>query len=342
MKQTKFANPKLQGIAIVAESRTMRDLLLSAFFEVIALAVLSFSIYFTYSMGFNLYTYKPQSYVPESSQREAYLLWPVLIFGWVLIVLVTPLRRRAKRYRTNAQGKLRKDGRDTVLYLRSFDDDYMEDKKTGEEILVSALEDIGPVVAVGKPGEKQNLLGATRIYLKDQHWQTSVRYLMSISQLVVAHANISQGLQWEIQNARGNLAPERLLISFLSWQEQDEFTRQRLYESFKRHAEKILRCSMPEKLGQASFLYFEPDWTCKLLEVSEGKKLLFGKIYFCSFKERSLLTFKLSDSSVREALRPILKERHLRIGIWKSLIEVIKFSLLFVGCLFLVLYDFVA
>jgi hypothetical protein len=72
-----------------------------------------------------------------------------------------------------------------VVYLRSFYVDQGFSRRprpvgrpfsvrTEEEQLAKALREIGPVVAIGKPGERLPRLGANRIYVRDEDWQEQV------------------------------------------------------------------------------------------------------------------------------------------------------------------------
>ena len=237
--------------------------------------------------------------------------WAVQIVGMYTIVFaVVVVRRKAKRYRFNSQRRITRDARDPVLYLRSFYDDYEEntqrlDRMTAEELLASVLNEVGPVVAIGKPDDEVALLGAARIYFKDDEWKANISYLISIAQLVVIHANISEGLEWEIAAVRGELSsqPQKLLISFLLWNAQDKATRQDLYESFRKRAEKLLECSMPEKIGDASFMYFDSDWTAQLLTIGWWRTICFRG---------------LSPGAVRETVRTILRRQDLNLNFRRS------------------------
>jgi hypothetical protein len=335
MQQIKFANPKLQRFDIAIKPRTTRQMLLGISLEIIALAIAGLILYVCY----RIYSDLIADYYSKPTHAESIgqsLISLIMFFWWIFIIVVIPIRRRARRYLVNAQSKLEKDASDPILYLRSFADDYSgnaerRDKKTDEELLVPVLEGSGPVITVGEPNEDQLVLGAIRIYLKNENWQVDVQDLMSISQLVVINANISKGLQWELKNARTKLEPQKLLISFLSWQEQDEVSKQALYERFKAHAEISLRCSMPESPGDACFMYFESDWTCKLIEISEDEKIVFGGINFFSFRKSSPFSLKVSTGAIRESLRQVLARCGLKLGMWESFLHIVKFLLLIIG-----------
>jgi hypothetical protein len=97
-----------------------------------------------------------------------------------IVLLFKRLRRLAKRHRINGEQKLLNDHRDPILYLRTFEKGRVEnpkrqDMKTHEERLTSVLEYVGPVVAVGEPGEDRPPIGALRLYFNYSEWEGKVK-----------------------------------------------------------------------------------------------------------------------------------------------------------------------
>lgn len=118
---------------------------------------------------------------------------------------------------------LARDRRGPVLYLRSFRDDpaahTVFDRlytrlhyRTEEEELAATFEDVGPLVAVGHPGEALPELGAARFYFSDAEWKDRVGELMASAQLVLLRTGGSRGLAWELARAVRTLTPEKLLL----------------------------------------------------------------------------------------------------------------------------------
>jgi len=114
-----------------------------------------------------------------------------------------------------------------VLLLRCFTvDDLARLGEAGlapgfEERLVELLRPIGPVVAVGRPGETLPPLGAARLHLTTATWQDEVGRLMRQARAVVLVLFAPQapqaddqatGLRWEIEQALTTVAPQRLLM----------------------------------------------------------------------------------------------------------------------------------
>ncbi len=102
------------------------------------------------------------------------------------------------------------DGRPAIIYLRSFADDTSF-QPVHEQELVAALSLFGPVIAIGRPGEALQTLGAARVYLGDD-WQLQIYQWIQKCAMVVIRIGISPGLRWEIDTVTTCLKAERLLL----------------------------------------------------------------------------------------------------------------------------------
>ncbi|SOD73535.1 hypothetical protein SAMN05892883_2826 [Jatrophihabitans sp. GAS493] len=146
----------------------------------------------------------------------AALIWAVFLGPVVFLImsfllqLARPLRRRS------AEQVMQRDQRKQLLYLRSFRDDrvsmpthfslfnplsYVFDwnrVEPYEEFLARALWRNGPVLAVGRPGERRAPLGAARVYYPDEAWQSAVTNLIQSSELLVVTMGRTAGLSWEL------------------------------------------------------------------------------------------------------------------------------------------------
>lgn len=107
-----------------------------------------------------------------------------------------------------------------VLYLRSFVDDkktqkrisYLTDIRTEEELLVDVLSDIAPVYAIGDPKDKQMPLGASRIYVENEHWKSTVEDLAKKAEVVVLRLGKTDSFWWEVEMAIKNIPLEKVLF----------------------------------------------------------------------------------------------------------------------------------
>ncbi len=106
-----------------------------------------------------------------------------------------------------------------ILYLRSFTADEIILPKPRlpllskimslrpfpvhiEEELFDVTDGYLPLIAVGRPGESQKLIGglAYRDYLKDENWQTYVRDKIRAADSIVILLNSTGGVLWELEN----------------------------------------------------------------------------------------------------------------------------------------------
>jgi hypothetical protein len=131
------------------------------------------------------------------------------------------MRRHAS---PDAREMLRHDSRPPVLVLRSFLDDqrpsFRDDVEawsgqgelTFEEALTVRLERIGPVVALGRPGEELPSAGAAREYVPDTNWKSRIEYLLRQASVIVIIAGRTNSLTWEVQLVETLGMLERTLV----------------------------------------------------------------------------------------------------------------------------------
>ena len=112
-----------------------------------------------------------------------------------------------------------------ILYLRSFTADEIILPKPRlpvlskvlslrpfpvhiEEELFDVTDGYLPLIAVGRPGGSQELIGglAYRDYLKDENWQTYVREKILAADSIVLLLNSTGGVLWELENVLSNSA----------------------------------------------------------------------------------------------------------------------------------------
>lgn len=169
-----------------------------------------------------------------------------------------------------AEAVLSSDPRPPILYLRSFlaDEPTLQTPRssssvfglglemaTEEEQLVEVLKPIGPLVAIGKPGESIAVPGAARLYLSDAEWQSKVLDLMSRAQLVVLRAGPTPGFWWELQTALQTVPPERILLLLLDFDRTE-------YQAFQQEAARHLRFPLPDPESSVPrLIHFQGDWT---------------------------------------------------------------------------------
>lgn len=129
------------------------------------------------------------------------------------------------------QGVELRDERRPILYLRAFrQDGYKLSNKGGgtfwrllpkigewetiDEIVLEHGSRIGPVLAIGRPGEPMPPLGAARQYCSDESWQAVVAGLAEASQAIVVSVDSSEGVRWELELIRSRNLVHKTLFLF--------------------------------------------------------------------------------------------------------------------------------
>ena len=216
-----------------------------------------------------------------AAQLKDYAWLPV---GWLVVLttlaVTSPLAIRAVRggrqfFSRNAQQALRADRRRPVLYLRSFalDDTLMRrlslasrilslavPSLTLEERVVKILGRLGPVIAIGRPGENLPALGAARFYVSNERWNQKVAEIVSVAQLVIWASGTTEGLRWELSHLLKMLDPGRLLL----WLHPNILglngeAREREWRKFREQFADLLPPQFPATIGETRFIYLRAD-----------------------------------------------------------------------------------
>lgn len=120
---------------------------------------------------------------------------------------------------------LEQDPRAPVLYLRTFESESQTSKGlpgslplldegivTEEEQLAKVVSEIGPFIAIGRPGERLPTLGAVRLYAGNEEWRGQVIELLAIAALVIIRVGGTENLLWEVRQALQHTPPDRLIL----------------------------------------------------------------------------------------------------------------------------------
>ena len=232
-----------------------------------------------------------------------------------------------------------------VVLLRSVNDDDLIDPSYPatnrvvpdryENRLIEALVPLGPAVALGRPGEREPELGAARMYVKHEHWQHAVTWLMERAAVVVAVVGASPGLWWEIELAIEQIPLHRLLFffpypapaktrhsywrtAFLQHQVWGRFIRRKLfpsmdaerqarYQAFRERISPRLPHPLPNTLGNARFIAFSTEGRPQLIKPAVPSKLT--RVLTMNFDPRMDIPFKRElqsfvSSRLMEQARP--------------------------------------
>jgi hypothetical protein len=158
---------------------------------------------------------------------------------------------------------LASDRRAPIVYLRPFAADRRASGYEGR--IARSLQDLGPIIAVGRPEEK---LPATtyiaREYVADERWQDRVVDLISRAQLAVIQVGTSEGLLWELMQVVRMVRPDQLLVCLgpkrVSWLPGRGDANLR-YRQFREQYGGLFPEGLPTEIQGSVFITFGPDWT---------------------------------------------------------------------------------
>jgi uncharacterized protein len=221
----------------------------------------------------------------------------VLVVALVLLIVWLMIYKRGKRYKAlSATEVTENDPRPPVVYLRSFQDDrragkplylfragnarmtfhyfaawsemfHIFDGISEEEVLADVVSRVGPMIAIGRPGENLPQLGAARVYVTNEEWQREVHAFLDKASLVVLRLGRTEGFWWEVEQSAKKLDPRRLVLLVpLNRKDYEEF-RTRASKYFPHglpdyHSSPFRRLFGPRLLGYVrGLIYFQPDWT---------------------------------------------------------------------------------
>jgi TM2 domain-containing membrane protein YozV len=204
---------------------------------------------------------------------ESWLFVPMLIaFIAIGRAGVLCFRRGWRFEAVGAEGLVAQDARTPIVYIRSFKNDERIASRflwtaafSVEQELATVMNRVGPMIAIGKPGEALPQLGAARLYVDDDHWRSTITDLMKRARLVVVLAGGTANLQWEIDQAAALVSRQRLIFIVPPSVEASPFER-----------------AIEQRFGKPQVLRSEPQemlltWLARLLNRSpQGKILYFG------------------------------------------------------------------
>lgn len=197
----------------------------------------------------------------------SYFLGPQLIF-------------EAKRHTApSAQTLLTRDPRPPVPYFRSFSADRISTGQGEEEQLAKLMQDVGPFVAIGDPGELLPYVGAARFYVPDKEWRRAVHDLLTNAPLVILRLGRSPGFMWEFENALRQCRPEQLLLLV----PRDKH----LYEDFRQRSRNLMPCDLPPlthwrsrkftAVNLQAVIFFDPNWSPTIVNLQTLSLSLFRR-----------------------------------------------------------------
>jgi hypothetical protein len=154
----------------------------------------------------------------------------LIVFGLAACLMATAAGLRNLGRLVSRQSLERQVGRDqrrSILFLRAFQDDQATlprgrllhrflraefGRRRLDHVLVEEFSRFGPVVALGRPGQRTLPFGAARIYVSHDDWQTKVLELAEKAAHIVLVADAGAGVEWEIETMLSSSLREKTLF----------------------------------------------------------------------------------------------------------------------------------
>jgi hypothetical protein len=141
-----------------------------------------------------------------------------------------------------------------------------------EESLAAGFWKYGPLIAIGRPGERTPTPGAERMYVADDRWQEVVLGHLRRCTAVIIQPSKSPGIRWEIEQVFARVPIDKILLSMINFQ-----FRPNDYELFCEWVEQLVPVRLPRIvpfIQEPCFVYFEPDGTARIQRVCYRSPLL--------------------------------------------------------------------
>lgn len=217
--------------------------------------------------------------------------WGALKGGIVVAIIAGGgnMIKYGKRHlaKDDAENKIKVKQICPILYFRPFDEEESSPPNTHlrrvrgegsyEMRLKFALDENGSFIALGNPSDKlPQLDGASKIYSENSLWQEKVINFLAKAQLVVIHIGLSEGLLWELKQVVHRKRPQQAILCIPAGKNTPKYAVEQQYQKFRKQTSALFPRPLPQKIGNALFVYFDKEWNPKLL--TPDKSLKFSEI----------------------------------------------------------------
>jgi hypothetical protein len=239
----------------------------------------------------------------HSSKEFTLGYWGGLILGCGLLLPLASVKCfvHAKRLRSPSAVEIfASEHRPPVVYFRPFTADLKAKPRgfsstTEEEAIAYALNDIGPLIAIGTPEETLPSLGAARMYVDNEKWREAALDLLGRAAVVVMRIGSTPGFWWEFETVMHRVKPEKLVLLI----PRD----QALYEEFRLASHKLMQTPLPALTG-LDRSWIARKWpTINLLKAV----ILFDSKWAASVIDVQTLRLPFLQRGGRKGMAPVLR-----------------------------------
>jgi hypothetical protein len=167
-----------------------------------------------------------------------------------------------------------------------------------EQSFHDALAPLGEFIACGRPGERLQPVGASRVYVEGD-WRREITEYMARAKLVIVRPGDSPSIRWEVGQVLATVPPERILF-YLRFRGRGE-RKERAYETFRACVRARLHAELPERLGHAQYLMFDTSGRPHFVREADRPAELIRQI------------FSRSGNAATDRFRPVLKALNIKL-----------------------------
>lgn len=315
-----FNKTRRRGVTLVA----LPFLVLFFFFFVLLIGVIAQQI----NLGFSDIIF--EEWYLEGT--DAYTMYSYELLGGIVAnVIIAPtlillcilsyfLFAKLNRFKHRRMKQNVNENAPSILYLRSFEDDKTTAKQVDtllkpgiseEETLVAVLDDIAPVLCVGRPNETYLPDGPVCIIIEDAQWHQRVAELAQKAELVVLRLGTTEGILWELQYCLENLDPQKIVLILPKFKSVSDLNN--LLSILNQHGldiQGLLSMKSGRQKGSIwGILYFNANrqLVCRTMKMSAVER------FFIPLEDK--MNEALSDISSRFGLTACKKSYRFRIAV---------------------------
>lgn len=189
-------------------------------------------------IGFVIAVFAVQIYSDElevsidNASEEQLIPWIVVIVAASLGIIIWTVTKGISAYKSRIQEDTiarmkqaeldpNEDVDSKILYLRPFHVDNTKIRpieydgvtyRTMESLLCAFMKKYGMPIAIGKPQERLQPLGAARTYASDDEWKDVVRGYLEEASYVILYVDFTPGVKWEIENVLNGYLDKLILV----------------------------------------------------------------------------------------------------------------------------------
>lgn len=203
------------------------------------------------------WTLAPLPNNPVLAQSMLRMSQQINLLGFFLLL-------RARRYfQVDAESLLAVDRRPPILFLRSFEDDEKQNYGRSDKALLdfsletrlgSHFSRFGPFVAIGSPKETVSQLGAARVLLSDDQWQTRVLSWIREASVIIMYSGKTHWVNWELREVLENECATRLIL---------------MIPEIKNWRRSKRRAEISARVGQIREVFKSTPWEEELLQFED-------------------------------------------------------------------------